>query len=95
MMFFRPQINILRFIWPKLCSTVYNGVLLDIKQKWGHVFGRSALIFHRIAFKNVLVTQTIMPVILIPINPILLEKNLGRFLEVPFLGSPEGPLGWG
>ena len=35
MRFFRPQINILRFIWLKLWSTVYNGVLVDIKQKWG------------------------------------------------------------
>ena len=60
-----------------------------------NVFGRSALIFHPILFNFFFGDSGIITVILIPINPILLEKILGRLLEVPFLGSPEGPLGGG
>ena len=42
MSFFMSKINILGFIRSKLCSTVYNGVSVDVKQRWG-LFSKKGL----------------------------------------------------
>ena len=55
-----------QFLWPFLSKN-----RVGARQ---NVFSRSALIFHPILLKTFLVTLGIIPVILIPINRILLEK---------------------